>query len=145
MQEDVRQVLQAIEKGTLREDDTAADGGAKSLCDRFPDVHPAIRKALRIIEASYGEKISQKELSESLGMTQEYFSTLFTHNVGEGFGKFLKCYRIDRAKKMLREGADVADTAARCGIANVKYFNQIFRDQTGKTPSEYRMNNGDRK
>ncbi len=145
MQEDVRQVLKAIEKGTLREDVTGSDGGAKSLCDRFPDVHPAVRKALRIIETSYGEKISQKELSETLGITQEYFSTLFARNVGEGFGKFLKSYRIDRAKEMLRGGASVDDTAIRCGIANVKYFNQIFRDLTGETPFEYRTKNRDKK
>ena len=71
-----------------------ADGGnymcldEKSLKEKYPDVHPLVRKALSFIENGYASKISQKELAENLGISQEYLCYLFNKDVGRDIFTF---------------------------------------------------------
>ena len=61
----------------------------KTLKERYPDVHPLVRKSLGFIEKGYSSKISQKELAANLGISQEYFCYLFNKDMGETFSHFL--------------------------------------------------------
>lgn len=110
----------------------------KNLRDKYPDAHPMILQALDIIQDDYAGKINQKKLSEDLGLTQEYFSYLFSKNIGENFCTFLREYRIEQAQNMLREGGcDQREIPYQVGFSDSKYFKKVFREVTGKSPSEY--------
>ncbi|SCP98383.1 response regulator transcription factor [Anaerobium acetethylicum] len=114
----------------------------KDLQLSYPDAHPLVLKALTMIEVSYGTKISQEELAENLGITQEYFSYLFRRDVGENFSKFLKKYRIDVAKTMiLNEAVPKEDIPYSVGFSDPKYFNKIFREIAGESVAEFIRNN----
>lgn len=113
-------------------------GGPVELKEKYPEVHPLIRKALCIIENSYASKISQKQLAEELGISQEYFSYLFAKNIGQSFSVFLREYRIEQAKKLYRGGeCHKKDVPYRVGFSDSKYFGKVFREVTGMSPSEY--------
>lgn len=110
----------------------------KDLKKRYPDAHPAVLKALQMIETSYAAKINQKELAESQGMTQEYFSYLFSRDVGETFTKFLRDYRIQVAKMLLQKGSMPREEIPySVGFSDVKYFNKVFKTVTGETVAEF--------
>ena len=97
-----------------------------------------ILQALDIIQSGYAGKISQKKLAEDLGLSQEYFSYLFGKNIGENFSTFLREYRIEQAQYMLREEiCDQRDVPYQVGFSDSKYFKKVFREVTGKSPSEY--------
>ena len=105
---------------------------------KYPDAHPMILQALDIIQSGYAGKISQKKLAEDLGLSQEYFSYLFGKNIGENFSTFLREYRIEQAQYMLREEiCDQRDVPYQVGFSDSKYFKKVFREVTGKSPSEY--------
>lgn len=111
---------------------------SRSLRDKYPDAHPLILQALDIIQNGYAGKISQKKMAEDLGLSQEYFSYLFGKNVGKNFSTFLREYRIEQAQYMLREElCDPRDLPYRVGFSDAKYFKKVFREVTGKSPSEY--------
>lgn len=110
----------------------------RNLKKRYPDAHPAVLKALHVIECGYAAKISQKELAESQGMTQEYFSYLFNRDIGETFTKFLRNYRIDVAKTLLlEEGVPREEIPYSIGFSDVKYFNKVFKEVTGESVAEF--------
>jgi two-component system response regulator YesN len=47
--------------------------------------------------------------------------------------------KMERAARILTTSpAKIADIAAMVGYEDVKYFGQMFKKHTGKTPSEYR-------
>ncbi|MEE4314288.1 MAG: AraC family transcriptional regulator [Desulfofustis sp.] len=48
--------------------------------------------------------------------------------------------RIDLAKKHLREGRDITDTALVCGFFDQSHFHRHFKAMTAATPQEYRVN-----
>ncbi len=134
MEEELKRLLLSIEQGRKGMILPAAQD---SLLEEYREVHPLVRKMLRVIETSYSVKISLKEMAERFGVTQEYLSTLFSQNIGQGFARFVKSYRIARAKELLRAGCTPEETAQRCGIENVKYFSSVFRDETGMTVTEF--------
>ena len=111
---------------------------SRNLRDKYPDAHLMILQALDIIQSGYAGKISQKKLAEDLGLSQEYFSYLFGKNIGENFSTFLREYRIEQAQYMLREEiCDQRDVPYQVGFSDSKYFKKVFREVTGKSPSEY--------
>lgn len=71
--EDVEELLARLSK----KERLYLEDGFKDLREKYPGAHPLVIKALNIIEKSYSAKISQKDLAEDLGMTQEYFCYLF--------------------------------------------------------------------
>ena len=112
-----------------------------SLRGQYPLAHPLVLKALDVIESSYATRISQKELAENLGITAEYFSYLFSKDVKESFSRFLRRYRIRKAKELLESGETSAEQVAyQTGFSDVKYFYKCFKEETGVNPGEYRKN-----
>jgi YesN/AraC family two-component response regulator len=54
------------------------------------------------------------------------------------FSEYLNQERIRRATAYLDGDTTVISAAYQAGFNNVTYFNRVFRQQTGKTPSEYK-------
>lgn len=114
----------------------------KKLKDDYPQAHPLVQKALDLIECGYGTKISQKEIAEKLGISAEYFSFLFSRDVRENFSKFLRKYRIEKARQMIDKGEGSCEQIAySVGFSDMKYFYKCFKDETGMNVSEYKRAN----
>lgn len=130
--EDIEEVMKKLEmqkefKPQSTKPDIAAEG-----------VHPLITKALRIIEKEYASRMSQKELAEQLGISPEYFCSLFAKEMGESFVKYMKRYRIEVAKTLLcHTGDNKEEVAFKVGYSDVKYFNKVFHEVTGKSVTEF--------
>lgn len=110
----------------------------KNLREQYPDAHPLILRALVMIQEGYAGKINQRDMAENLGISPEYFSYLFSKNIGTTFSAFLRDYRIDRAKELYRAGScDRKEVPYAVGFTDSKYYSQVFHKITGMTPSEY--------
>ena len=125
----------------LKEDAVSGDEPepeSDSLKALYPDAHPLILRALDIIQSSYATKISQKELSEMLGISAEYFCFLFKRDTKENFSRFLRRYRIEKAKQLLDEGEVPRDEIPySVGFSDPKYFYKCFKEETGINMTEY--------
>lgn len=114
----------------------------KKLKDDYPQAHPLVQKALDLIECGYGTRISQKEIAENLGISAEYFSFLFSRDVRENFSKFLRKYRIEKARQMIDKGESSCEQIAySVGFSDMKYFYKCFKDEIGMNVSEYKRAN----
>jgi len=70
-------------------------------------------------------------------VTYEYLSSLFSKELGIKFTAYLTQYRINRAQGLLINGTKIADVASACGYEDVKYFNRVFKNYTGVSPTEF--------
>lgn len=110
----------------------------KNLKEEYPNAHPLILRSLMTIQEGYAGKINQRDLAEDLGISPEYFSYLFSKNIGTTFSAFLRDYRIERAKELYRAGScDRKEVPYAVGFTDSKYYSQVFHKITGMTPSEY--------
>lgn len=103
-------------------------------------ITPAIRIAKSYIAEHYREDISLSGVADIVNLSPVYLSRLFKKEEGINFLDYLNQYRIDIAKRMLKEEIkySVMDIAEESGFSNTKYFSRIFKKCVGITPSEYR-------
>lgn len=138
--DEVKEVLERLKENCIHGDKEKKPVG--KLKEEYPNAHPLVRKALSFIETDYASKISQKELAENLGVSQEYLCYLFNKDVGETFSKFLKNYRIEMAKRLLLSGGMTKEEIPYCvGFSDSKYFNKVFREVTQKSVTEFLREN----
>ena len=138
--DEVKEVLERLKENCIHGDKEKKSVG--KLKEEYPNAHPLVRKALSFIETDYASKISQKELAENLGVSQEYLCYLFNKDVGETFSKFLKNYRIEMAKRLLLSGGMTKEEIPYCvGFSDSKYFNKVFREVTQKSVTEFLREN----
>lgn len=98
-----------------------------------------IRLAKQYIQSHYSEQITLEEVSDAVGLSFSYFSTLFKKEMGEGFAKYLMNVRIEQAKILLREtNSSVSDVCRLVGYNDIKHFTHTFEKATGLKPGAYR-------
>lgn len=99
-----------------------------------------IRTAIQITRQRYSDPgFTLVSLSEEIGISPNYLSSVFKMETGLRFKKYLNSYRIDQAKELLTDSRyKIYEVASLVGIEDSRYFSQIFRTYTGLKPSEYR-------
>lgn len=100
---------------------------------------PAIKIVKRYIRENYKEDISLSSAAEKANISAVYLSRLFKKEEGINFLDYLNQYRLDEAKKLLKDVQyNILDVAEEAGFKDTRYFSKIFKRNVGITPSEYR-------
>ncbi|WMT28474.1 AraC family transcriptional regulator [Bacillus aerius] len=104
-------------------------------------VHYSINMILQYMAEHYDQKLTRKDLAHKMGFHESYFSTFFKQSMGMSVTEYIAQIRIDEAKKRLLQTDDQVQIIARqVGYADSLYFSRKFRQKTGRTPSQFRMN-----
>ena len=98
------------------------------------------RAAIAYISANFRSDITLSSVAAHLGYHEKYLSTALHALTGMNFCTFLSSYRVDHAKRLLREDAEksVSLVALESGFSSINTFNRVFRRLTGMTPCAYR-------
>lgn len=99
-----------------------------------------IEKAVQYMKENCRRAVSLDEVADELYISKWYFSKLFRKETGIKFTDYMSNLRIEEAQRLIREdpGLKNYEIAEMLGFGNVRYFSQLFKTVTGKTPSEYR-------
>ncbi len=94
-------------------------------------------KALSFIESNFSKSISSSQLSKAAGMSVRNQNRLFLTELGMTPKQVITLYRVEEAQTLLRNRRmSVTDTALEVGYSSVSQFITVFRNITGKLPSE---------
>ena len=101
-------------------------------------------QAIEFIDEHYpDESISLDKVAREVNISPNYFSAMFSQEVGQTFVEYLTGKRIGEAKRMLRQtDKRSSEIAFAVGYKDPHYFSFVFKKVSGCTPSEYRR--GDR-
>jgi len=98
-----------------------------------------IQKILNFIHQNYMNKISVKELANSLHMSEPNFFWLFRKNVKMSPIEYINRYRLTMAANLLKTSNDsVKAIAEKVGITNQFYFSKMFKNKYKMSPTQYR-------
>lgn len=98
-----------------------------------------IQKAIEYMKLNYSSEISLSDLALHSLISKNYFSKLFKEVTGTSVGDYIQYLRMDQAcKLLLSTDMKVIDIAEQAGFSDMKFFYEVFRRITGKTPGEYR-------
>ena len=92
---------------------------------------------------NYKKNITSDNLSDEFGFVPSYISRIFKRQKGISPNEFLTRYRIEIAKRYLREQPDMKlrELALLVGIKDSYYFSKIFKKETNMWPTEYSKRN----
>lgn len=114
---------------------------------RLDNIHSKIEKNFIAAVNTYifnnlNTEIKQQAIANLLGYERHYFSSMFHKTFQIGFNRYINIYRLNIACKLLTTtNMTVSDIAMECGFANVRNLNRVFKELSGKTPTQYRSSN----
>ncbi|MDR0542685.1 MAG: response regulator, partial [Dysgonamonadaceae bacterium] len=102
-----------------------------------------IKKALQLIEKNINNPdYSNDDLSKDLGISRSIMYPKFQSITGQTPNHFIRSIRLKRAAQLLQTGAHTgSEISWMVGINDIKYFNKYFKEEFGKTPTQYRTDN----
>jgi AraC family L-rhamnose operon transcriptional activator RhaR len=91
---------------------------------------------------NYSHAFKLEDLSVKAFLSRNYFCKLFKEHTGMTVFEYAQKIRIEEACRFLKStDKKVIDIASEVGYSDLKFFNQIFKRQTGKTPGQYKSLN----
>jgi AraC family transcriptional regulator len=101
--------------------------------------HRVLQRVLDKMEAEMTSDLDLNTLAAESGYSKSHFLRIFQTSVGCAPHQWLMRLRVERAKKMLREGSDsIVDIADACGFSSHAHLSRTFRQIAGVAPSKYR-------
>lgn len=84
-------------------------------------------------------RITIKELSEHLNLSESYLSRLFKKEMGLSLSDYIIGLKVEKAANMLRfSDYSIAEISEYFGFASQSHFINTFEKKMGATPSKYR-------
>lgn len=103
-----------------------------------------LQRAIRFIDQHYTEEtMSLNAVAKAVNISPNYFSGIFSQEMGQTFVEYLTAKRMEKARDLLRHsGMRSSEVAYEVGYRDPRYFSFIFKKTQGCTPSSYRAGNG---
>ena len=100
---------------------------------------PLVQKTMIIIESDLTGDLSLSAVADKSNVSPGYLSGLFKKETGQTFTAFVNGRRVAMAKRLLKTTRlQIQTIAQHCGVLDFHYFCRLFKNVTGKTPTEYR-------
>jgi AraC-like DNA-binding protein len=98
-----------------------------------------LQKLLNVDKVYQEQEYSRASFAAELGVSEATVSRLANDYLRKTIPQLLNEYRVEDAKVLLKEtDAPIQIVAKEAGFPSLATFNRVFRDLSGKTPSEYR-------
>jgi AraC-like DNA-binding protein len=108
--------------------------------DAYPKayLYARIVKAKLFIDAHFAEPIDVEAISGEACFSKFHFIREFRTIYGRTPREHLSSCRVERAKELLAEGAQVLDACLAVGFNSLSSFSRSFKRATGSTPASFR-------
>ena len=99
-----------------------------------------LKKGLKYIEENFSEEsLSLNSVAGAIGVSGNYFSSIFSQEMQMTFIEYVTKKRMDKAKKLLvQTHLHSSEIAGEVGYKDPHYFSFVFKKTVGCTPREYR-------
>jgi transcriptional regulator GlxA family with amidase domain len=127
---------QIAERGAVRAAAAAqADEGAAATRH-----HPAVERALQIIELRLAEPLCVADLARQVDLSQNHLTRLFRGEVGSTVVGYVRQRRVERARHLLLYSTlPIKAVAAYSGFEDLQHFNKAVRRLLGRSPRNVRQ------
>lgn len=116
-------------------------------CDDFNTLKENLLVIMETEKPFLEGELNLVKLSEMVNITPHQLSYLLNNGFNENFFQFVNKYRVEFAKKILRDSSQekksMLEIAFESGFNSKTSFNTIFKKVTESTPSEFRKKHSD--
>lgn len=97
-----------------------------------------LKVVYKFIENNFQRNITIEEMGTLTHLSKAAFCRYFKKMTRLTFTEFLNQYRIEQAKRLLKEDKNVTETCFECGFESLSYFNRIFKKVVGQNPIQFK-------
>lgn len=99
-----------------------------------------VRLAMVYLQENYSEPITRRDIAKHIGITEDHLTFCFRQELGITPIHYLQRYRINQAKRLLKESNQtITEIAFNVGFSDSSYFSRIFRREIGMSPEIFRQ------
>lgn len=104
-----------------------------------------IMTCLNFIDSHFSDKITLSDLASQVGMHPNYLAVLFKKELGESFGSYITRRKVETSQALLtRTEYTYSQIAYSLAFCSQSHFIRVFKEKTGFTPRQYRLQFSDR-
>ena len=96
-----------------------------------------IKRTIDYISNNVTGPLTLDALAAEIGISKFHLSREFKRMTGLTIFDFIILLRLKLARRLMREGLSVSESAFSAGFENLSYFSRKFREVNGQLPSEY--------
>lgn len=102
-----------------------------------------VKRVKKYVLANYFQEMSLTDIAEAMGVNPNYLSRSFSKEYGDSLISYINTVRLQAAANLLKNtNLKNYEIAEKVGYQNVEHFSRIFKKVLGKTPGEYRNEEG---
>lgn len=110
----------------------------------FATYSEPVKKAVAYIQNNYMKSnLTVGQIAEAVGMDMYKLNRTIKQETGMTMIKWLTNTRIEKAKRLLKNGERISVVCSEIGYLNISYFSNVFKKQCGETPIDYRRRAND--
>ncbi len=99
-----------------------------------------INAILKYAKMNFFKDVTISDCSKSIGYSKSHISHCLSKSLNVTFSELRNSFRISYAKSLLRnENMSIFNVGIECGFACERSFQRAFKQATGVTPKQYRM------
>lgn len=110
-------------------------------CLRFQEHYQSkklMRKVKEYIDDHYKRGITLEEMAEHIGLSPNYFSTIFKRVFGTNFVEFITGRKMNEAKRLIVENEhSLKEISYMVGYNDPNYFSRVFKKQFQMSPKQF--------
>jgi AraC-like DNA-binding protein len=115
---------------------------SQQVRNEFDGKEKTVAMAISFLEQNYSSDVSVEDIAKCAFVSSSRLSHVFKSATGISLIDYLTKLRINRACELCSTtNKNVSEIAYLLGFHDPSYFSRAFKQQTGKTPSEYRKSN----
>lgn len=102
-------------------------------------IHPAVRKAQRIIHMDLRRSLKVNQIARECRISHNQLTRVFRQFTGQTVTAYIQDKRMRQAEYLLRHSTlPIKLIAQECGIPDLHYFNKLIKARFGRPPSRMR-------
>jgi AraC-like DNA-binding protein len=107
-----------------------------------PGVSNRIERVLTFVDQHLALPLTVDDLAEQAGLSKYHFSRVFRQEVGQSPWAYVREARVERAKRLLDDGATPAEAALEAGFFDQSHLTRTMKAVEGTTPARFQESCG---
>ena len=104
-----------------------------------PHTSALVKQAIAYLHQNYTRPVSRWEIAKAVGVSEDYLSRIFNHELHISAWGYLNRYRVLQSKHLLLYTAEsIGSIARQVGFRDQAYFSRVFHKVVGMSPQGYR-------
>ena len=121
---------------------TIDTSSAKESAEQYLSIYTAVDNQVKSEQLFRVERLTLNQLSNDLGLQQRDISRAINLNANKSFNGYINDLRVGYVCNLFNSDAQqsITDLALQAGFSSKAVFNRSFKQLTGITPSQYKIN-----